>query len=168
MTNRKLISSKTFSIHKYIFILLLLSYILGICIGSFFVFSDEINADFTNKIISHHNFKALLYFIIAFMLKYSGVLSGLLAALPLFLGIQNSAGYSCKIMNPSSIKYEAALTAIKDAAVIMLLIFYIIIIINQIINKRYLLKKDLKYFCVYFSGALIVIILHILIKSIIF
>lgn len=168
MINRKLTSSKTFSIYKYIFVLLLLSYILGICIGSFFVFSNKVNAEFTHRIISNYDFKVLLYFITALLLKYSGVLSGLLAALPLFLGIQNSAGYSCKIMNPFTIKYEAALTAIKDTAVIMLLIFYIIIIINQIINKRYQLKKDLKHFCVYFSGALIVILLHILIRTIIF
>lgn len=168
MVNKKTNSNKLVKTEKYVFFLLLLSYITGICTGSFFVFSDDINMVFTQKVLSPNDFKVLLYFIMAFMLKYSGIASGLLIVLPFFLGIQNSADYSCNIITADLKKYEAALTTIKDTAVIMLLILYIMIIISQIINKKYAIKKDIKYFIVYFSGTTIILVLKNILEIILF
>ncbi len=168
MVNKKFSSKKHINTDKYIFMLLLLSYIAGICIGSFFVLSDSENARFTNVILSQINFKVLLYFIMALLLKYSGVLSGILGILPLFIGIQNSADYCCGILNKTDIKYETALTMLKDTSIVMLLVFYIIVIINQIINKKYNLKKDIKYFSVYFMAATAVLIMEYVLKTFIF
>jgi len=168
MVNKKFNNKKIINAEKYIFLLLLLSYITGICIGSFFVFSNNDNAKFTNVLISQKDFKVLLYFIIALLLKYSGVLSGMLSILPLFLGIQNAANYSCCILNISDTKYKTAFTILKDTAIVMLLVFYIIIIINQIINKKYILKKDIKYFTVYFIAATVIIVLGNILKKFIF
>lgn len=168
MVHKKSNEYRKINAEKYIFALLLLSYILGICIGSFFVMSDSRNAEFSGVMLSDSNFKVLIYFITAVLLKYSGVLSGLLVVLPLFLGIQNSANYCCVILNTDINKYKTALTMLKDTAIVMLLVFYIIVIVNQIINKKYVLNKDLKYFTVYFTATVVIIILETIIKLVIF
>ena len=168
MVNKKLNFKKAINAEKYIFCILLLGYILGICIGSFFVLDNAENATFTSNVMSDKNFKALLYFIIALLLKYSGVLSGLLIILPMFLGIHNSAGYSCIILNNESLKYKTAFAMLKDTAIVMLLVLYIVLIVNQIINKKYNLKKDCKYFIVYFGASSLIILIEQLINTILF
>ena len=168
MIHKKFNDCRRIHAEKYIFVLLLFSYILGICIGSFFVMSDNKNADFSGLIVSDSSFKVLIYFILAILFKYSGVLSGMLGILPLFLGIQNSANYCCLILDNNVNKYKTALTMLKDTAIVMLLAFYIIVIINQIINKKYIFKRDLKYFFVYFIASVTIIIMESIINSIIF
>ena len=76
---------------KYAFILLVSGYISGLCIGAFFVFSNNANAAFTNSVVNHNDLYVLTVFIIALILKYSGILSGVMCTLPVFLGICNSA-----------------------------------------------------------------------------
>ena len=168
MVNKSIYNKKIINAEKYIFCILLLGYITGICIGSYFVLSNTENADFTNNVLSDSTFKVLLFFIIALLLKYSGILSGLLIILPMFLGVHNSAGYSCIILNKSTIKYKTAFTMLKDTAIVMLLVFYIILIVNQIINKKYNLKRDLKYFTIYFTASVVVLLIEFILSNIIF
>ncbi|MBR2027683.1 MAG: hypothetical protein IKA10_01675 [Oscillospiraceae bacterium] len=151
---------------KYAFILLVSGYISGLCIGAFFVFSNNANAAFTNSVVNHNDLYVLTVFIIALILKYSGILSGVMCTLPVFLGICNSAYYCNYIINnKNKILYTAILDMLKDTAICILLILYIIIIILQISSKKYILKKDLKYLAVYLSGASIIYIFEHLLKK---
>ena len=56
MIHKKFNDRRRIHAEKYIFILLLFSYVLGICIGSFFVMSDNKNADFSGLILSDSSF----------------------------------------------------------------------------------------------------------------
>ena len=167
----KIKKSKTNEIfsEKYILILLISGYLLGICIGCYFVFSNISNADFTNNVIKSGYIKSLIFFPCAFILKYSGVLSGFICTLTLFTGTQNALLYCNNILNTDNkIVYPLILTVLKDTAVIILLILYITIIINQIIHKKYNIKKDIKYFSVYFCGAIIINVSEFILKTFIF
>ena len=168
MVNKNSKAKKYINAEKYIFALLLLSYIIGVSIGSYFILSNRENAEFTANIISRNSFKVLLYFIMTLLFKYSGVLSGMLGILPLFLGIHNASGYCTVLLEKGDIKYETALILLKDTAIVMLLVFYIIVVINQILNDRYVPKKDIKYFIVYFFAAIMVILLEYILKTFIF
>lgn len=153
---------------KYILILLVISYIAGVCSGCYFVLSNKDNAIFTSYITTGNAINIGIFFILALLLKYSGVLSGLLYVLPFFSGIQNSACY-CRYFLMDKVPVESLIFAvIKDSAVILLLILYIIVIISQILNRKYNIKKDFKYFSLYFSGMIIVYIIDFIIKTIIF
>lgn len=150
-------------------ILLLSAYLLGVCIGCFYVYSNKSNAIFSLNVINSYAAKNILYFVAALILKYSGILSGIICILPVFIGIQNSIYYCSYILNSTDkIIYTTILTVIKDSALTFLLILYIIVIVSQILNQKYVLKKDLKYFAVYFSGANIIILLEYLLKTFIF
>jgi len=165
--NRNIKNNAAFE--KYILIVLLSSYLLGVCIGCYFIFSSDINYGYAENIVQIQTFGILLYFVIALILKYSGILKGIIYILITFLGIQNSANYCNYILNKSDkIIYSTVLAVIKDSTVTLLLILYIIVIINQIINKKYIVKKDLKYFSVYFTGALIILLLEYALKTFIF
>lgn len=168
MVNKNSKSKKYINAEKYIFLLLLLSYIIGVATGSYFILSNKENAEFTAYIISQNSFKVLLYFIMTLLFKYSGILSGMLGILPLFLGIHNASGYCSVMLHKEAVKYETALTMLKDTAIVMLLVFYIIVVINQILNNKYVPKKDLKYFTAYFSAAAIVLLIEYIMKTFIF
>jgi len=87
----------------------------------------------------------------------------------IFLGIQNSANYCNYILNNSDkIIYSTVVSVVKDSAITLILILYIIITIIQIFNKKYIIKKDLKYFTIYFAGASIVLVLEYILKTFIF
>ena len=74
------------NLEKYIFSLLILSYILGMCIGSFFVFSNSDNALSTSYMSSRSPLKITMYFVIALVLKYSGILSSTVCLLMFVFG----------------------------------------------------------------------------------
>ena len=152
MIDKRFRTKNKINAEKYFFIILLFSYITGICIGSYFVFSDSNTAEFTKNILTDSNFKVILYFFISMLLKYAGVLSGIIFFVPMLFGIQNSADYCCYILEKASIKYETALTPIKDTAVAMLLILYIVVILNQAFNNKYNVKRDIKLLSVYVTG----------------
>ena len=156
-------------IEKYTFILLISGYVSGICIGAFFVFSNAENAAFTQTVVKNNDLKTLVFFVLALILKYSGILSGAMCTLPLFLGIHNSA-YYCNyiISSKNKLIYTAVLDMLKDTSVCILLILYIMIIIIQITSKKYIIKKDIKYLAVYLSGAAIIYILEYTLKIFIF
>lgn len=153
-------------IEKYTLILLLAGYILGICIGAIFVFTNSKSIEFTDIFINTNNLNFILYFILALILKYSGILSGAICILPVFMGICNSINYCNYILNcENKIIYSTVLSLLKDTSICLLLIFYIIIIIIQISSQKYILRKDIKYLSAYILGAMIVNVLgHLLIK----
>ena len=154
---------------KYIQGLLLIGYFTGLCAGSYFIFSSRENAAFANNVLNAGTIKSLVYFPVALILKYSGILSGALCTLTFFSGIQNSAAYCNNILNSNNnYIYSTVITMFKDTAVLMLLILYITIIINQVINGKYNIKKDFKYFSVYFCGAAIINIFEYILKNFIF
>lgn len=166
---------KTKAIHKplkpekYFLILLIISYAAGVCSGSYFSLSSSENTDYIKYLFFNSSLNSIIYFIIALLLKYSGILNGVLYIIPFFTGIQNSASY-CKniIQNSHIITYNYISEAIRDSAVLMLLILYIIIIMTQILNKKYNIKKDLKYFSVYFLAVLTIYILFYILNNFIF
>ena len=154
---------------KYTLILLTIGYILGVCVGCFFVLSGNDNAALANRVVQSGDAKPLLYFMLALMLKYSGILNGAICTLPIFLGIQNSIYYSSKILIIDEFNIIKGIIGVaKDTAVVLLLIMYIIVIVKQIINKKYNLKKDIKYFIMYFCGAFIVVLLESVITGFLF
>ena len=83
---------------KYTLILLTFGYMLGVCVGCFFILSGSDNTVLANRVVQSGGVKHLLYFMLALMLKYSGILNGAICTLPVFLGIQNSIYYSSKIL----------------------------------------------------------------------
>ena len=167
--NKKSKNKVNNNLEKYLFILLLSGYIVGLCIGSYFVFSNKQNAVLANNIAAAGLISSVIYFPAAAILKYSGILSGLIGILTVFSGIQNSIIYSNNILNSHiNTTYSKIVTVLKDTSVIILLIIYITIIIIQISNNRYNLKKDIKYFISYFSGAVIVNIIEYILKNFIF
>ena len=71
------------------------------------------------------------------------------------------------MLEKTSIKYETALTPIKDTAVAMLLILYIVVILNQAFNNKYNVKKDVKLLSVYVSGIIIILVVEHLLTNVI-
>lgn len=156
-------------IERYTFILLIAGYILGICTGSIFVFSNSSNIEFAGAVINSNNINYILYFIFALILKYSGILSGSICILPVFMGICNSSRYCCYILNSENkLIYTTILTLFKDTSISLLLIYYIIIIIIQICSQKYILRKDIKYLSAYLLGAIIINILENMIITFVF
>ncbi len=168
MINKKN-NKRTNNIEKYILILLISGYLLGFCVGCYFVFGNTNQAEFTNRIVKISNIKTLIYFILPIVFKYSGALSTAMCGLPFFMGVQNSA-YYCNLLriNKTQYVYTTIISMLKDSAIVFLLILYLIVTIIQIIHKRYKLKKDLKYFGFYFSGALIILSAEYIITKFIF
>ncbi len=164
MVSKNINNKKRVYADKHILTILIFLYIIGISVGSIFIFS----IDKTDIFLKYNNaINTLLYFVIAITLKYSGVLSCTISFLPLVLGIQNSAYYcNCLLNYNNKVIFELILSAIKDTSIVMLLILYIIVIISQILNNRYNIKKDFKYFITYFIGVNIIIVLDFIIKSI--
>ena len=148
--------------NKYIIALLIAFYLTGIYFGCYYIFSKDIT-HFLN-FLDINSINSAVYIILALLLKYSGIMSVLLYILPFFSGLQNSVLYCQNIINGNS----NIGIVIKDTAVTMLLIIYITIIIMQIINKKYNIKKDVKYFSVYFCGVIIIQIISQFINSVIF
>ena len=166
MINKKTRSIK-FKLENYIEILLTSGYIFGVLIGCFYTLSN--NCSYDSLIVSNKYFYTIIYFIITIILKYSGILSGAVCTLPIVLGIQNSA-YYCSLILSYKYKfiYNALLMIIRDTAIIILLILYITIIMYQIINKKYNIKKDIRLFFMYFSGSVIINLLHYMIYKFIY
>lgn len=162
--NRK----KYINAEKYILTLLIIFYIAGVSSGCYFVLSSNENAYFVNYVLSDNSFKIFLYFFAAFLLKYSGIFSGGLYILLFFLGIQNSVSYCNMILNREDIFYDTILNILKDTSVTMLLILYIIIIVSQLINKKFNLKKDIKYLSVYIIGVSVILSIEFIINKFIF
>ena len=123
---------------------------------------------FTDYLNHDNGFKVVIFFILAFLLKYSGILSTGIYMLPYFAGVNNSASYFNIIADEQKINFETVIEVFKDTSVIMLLMLYIIIIILQVINRRYNIKKDIKYFTIYTSAALTILVLEFVLKNIIF
>ena len=153
-------------VEKYILAILIVSYVAGLCYGCYFVVSNENNAVFVSYITSNNFINTLIFFIAVILLKYSGILSGILYILPFFSGIQNSAYYCNILLNKETILHSIVFDVLRDTAVLFLLILYIIVTISQIINKKNNIKKDIKLFYVYISGALVTHLLHYVIKLI--
>jgi len=158
--------NKQNKIEKYILAILIISYVVGLCYGCYFVVSNENNAVFVSYITSNNFINTLIFFIAVILLKYSGILSGILYILPFFSGIQNSAYYCNILLNKETILHNIVFVVLRDTAVLFLLILYIIVTISQIINKKNNIKKDIKLFYVYISGALVTHLLHYVIKLI--
>ena len=150
---------KKFKLENYIEILLISGYIFGIIVGCSYILSSDYS--YNNIFTNNKYLYSIIYFVITIILKYSGILSGAVFTLPVVLGIQNSAYYCSLILNYKyKFIYNGILIIIKDTAISILLILYITIIIYQIINKRYNVKKDIRLFFMYFSGAVVINLLH--------
>lgn len=151
---------------KYIFGLLLFAYILGVCLGCYFVFSSKENAIFTSYLVSKSPLKIIMYFIFALILKYSGVLSSFVCLLPALVGLQNSVYYCSIILEKNKDVFVSLLPLVlKDTSITLLLIIYITLIAYQIIEKKYDYKNDFKYFSVYVIGSVSVLAIDYAIKS---
>ena len=151
----KEIRKRQISSEKYILFLLIISYFAGIYIGCRFTYLSN-NIIFINYIVKNSVLSDVLCIIAALLLKYSGILNGVLYMLPFFSGIQNSVFYCKFILSDTDISYSFVMGIIKDTAVLMMLLLYILITINQIINKKYNIKKDLKYVSAYLSGIVVI------------
>lgn len=161
--------NKIRNLEKYSLILLISGYVFGIFTGAFFVFSDNQNAEFTNTVITHNNLDIFIYFAVALILKYSGILSGAMCLLPIFLGIHNSTYYCDYIINAENkLIYTTVLTILKDTSVCILLILYITILIVQISLQKNNFKKDIKYLIVYITGVSVINLLEYIFVNIIF
>lgn len=158
--------SRYINIEKYVFLLIIVFYITGLCCGCYYAFKSTQNLGFVKQIADVNAFEILLCFAVALAFKYAGILSCIIYILPLIAGIVNGANY-CILYAQNSLSYSNILTILKDSAVVMLLILYIIVLISQIINKRFSLKKDLKYLYVYLCGVIIVLIIHYILSKII-
>lgn len=163
----KEIRKRQISSEKYILFLLIVSYFAGIYIGCRFTYLSN-NIIFINYIAKNSVLNDILCIIAALLLKYSGILNGVLYMLPFFSGIQNSVFYCKFILSDTNISYSFVMGIIKDTAVLMMLLLYILIIINQIINKKYNIKKDLKYVSAYLSGIVVIYFLEYILVNIIF
>lgn len=163
--NNKIPANK---MEKVTFILLVLGYIFGICIGSYVAFNNPIL--FTESRLSHGNLLGyLIYFISAIILKYSGILSGAMCTLPVFAGIQNSAFYCNYILNfENKSIYKTVIVMIMDSAVIFLLILYITIIIMQILSGKFTVKKDIRYIAIYSAAVIVINTVYNILNNIIF
>ena len=149
--------------------LLIFGYILGMCIGASFIFGHNRNAEFIGIVFYKNDFCFILFFVFALILKYSGILSGAICTLPVFLGIYNSIDYCSNILNTTERPlYTNILNTLKDTSICFLLILYIIIIIVQISSNKYIINKDLKYLATYLSGTIIICMLKNVLNSFIF
>ena len=164
----KEIRKRQISSEKYIIFLLIVSYFAGIYIGCRFTYLSNDNILFINYIAKNSVLNDILCIIAALLLKYSGILNGVLYMLPFFSGIQNSVFYCKFILSDTDISYSFVMGIIKDTAVLMMLLLYILITINQIINKKYNIKKDLKYVSAYLSGIVVIYFLEYILVNIIF
>ena len=159
------VKTKRIKTERRIFSIILLFYIFGICAGCLFVFGSRENAEFTNNVFSYNSAKIIIYFIAAFMLKYSGVLSCGICILPTIIGIQNASYYCSTILySQDKFSYSIVFNILKDTALTMLFILYILILFTQIINKKYNIKRDVKYLSVYIIGANIIIFTDFIIR----
>ena len=156
------------SAEKYILLLLIISYFLGIYTGCRFSYTSNDNILFIKYIEKNSLFSDIFCFIVAVLLKYSGILNGVLYMIPFFSGIQNSVFYCKNIINNTGISYDLILNLLKDTAILMMLLLYIIIIIKQILSKKYNIKKDLRYFSIYLSGVIIVLFFEYILVNFIF
>ena len=163
----KEIRKRQISSEKYILFLLIVSYFAGIYIGCRFTYLSN-NIIFINYIAKNSVLNDILCIIAALLLKYSGILNGVLYMLPFFSGIQNTVFYCKFILSDTNISYSFVMGIIKDTAVLMMLLLYVLIIINQIINKKYNIKKDLKYVSAYLSGIVVIYFLEYILVNIIF
>lgn len=159
--------NKRLRAEKNILIMLIIIYISGLCTGSMFVFGLKDSSAVMNYIHSTSIAQIIIYFILILILKYSGFLSCLICIFPAVLGIQNAAVYCKEITNSRQISYTLISAILKDTSAAMLFLLYIIIIITQIVNKKYNIKRDLKYFLVYFIGINIIYIINAVINKII-
>ena len=156
INNNKIPANK---MEKVTFILLVLGYIFGICIGSYVAFNNPIL--FTESRLSHGNLLGYL--------KYSGILSGAMCTLPVFAGIQNSAFYCNYILNfENKSIYKTVIVMIMDSAVIFLLILYITIIIMQILSGKFAVKKDIRYIAIYSAAVIVINTVYNILNNIIF
>lgn len=153
---------------KYIFGLLLFAYILGVCLGCYFVFSNKENEVFISYLTSKSPLRILMYFIFVLVLKYSGVLSSFVCLLPAMLGLQNSVYYCSEILQKKEgVIFSFIPLILKDTTITLLLIIYITLVVFQIISKKYDTKNDFKYFSVYIIGIVSVLAIDYAISSII-
>lgn len=154
---------------KYIFGVLIFTYIVGVCSGCYLVFSNSKNLAVTEYLVSKNPFLLLLYFLLALVLKYSGILSSLICLLPAALGLQNAIYYCSSILQKSENIFPSLLTAtLKDTSVSLLLIIYTTLIAFQIISKRYNIRNDLKYLAVYIMGIVSISAIDYALSSFIF
>ncbi|MEG0019331.1 MAG: hypothetical protein RR728_02190, partial [Oscillospiraceae bacterium] len=70
---------------KYVFLILFFTYIIGVCAGCYFVFSNSKNVAVIDFMLCKSHVAILLYFTVALVLKYSGILSSLMCVLPMIL-----------------------------------------------------------------------------------
>ena len=159
---------KYLNTEKYILILLLVVYFTGVYSGCYLVFNEKIDTGFIDNIAGNNFLNTAVFFIAVILLKYSGILSGTMYILPFCSGIQNSVQYCSYILNNGKISYMIILEILRDTSILLLLVIYIILIINQILSKKYNIKKDIRYFSVYISGVIIIYLMEYILKSIIF
>lgn len=146
--------------NKIIVVFLILIYISGIFSGCAFAFKNAENLIFVQKVLdiekiikslNSGNLTSLLKYIFRdfallcaiIILKYSGVLKGIVISIPFAYAVQNTCIYICAIFNKTTTFFNLIFSyLLKDIAVGMIIIVYTYSIIIEILNDRYNLKKD--------------------------
>ncbi len=156
------------NIEKYILIALILFYIMGIVLGCLFISRNAENKLFAEYLSRKNTYNTIVFFILAFFLKYSGILKTAVCMLPILSGINNSVYYYNLSDYNNSMSFSRALNILSNTSVMMLLILYCIVIILQIINRKYNIKRDVKCLFIYISATVTIYLLEYLLNIILF
>ncbi len=151
-------------------------YILGIIVGCIIMCIDKESSNFLLTILKNSAYVLVnesisvfsvvkyfindaVFFLLIFLLKYSGILKNSVSCIPLFLGIKNAIRYC--MANISGINLINILInfAVRDTAISFLLILYCAAVMSEIIKKRDDIKYDTQIFLAYISAVLFVYII---------
>jgi len=167
---------------KILFCVLIIIYTAGLCAGCLYackngqksiLFSDTFLEGYETKTAKNMLLACSVRFLIKdiimllsiFVLKYSGVLKGLCAAVPFVFSLQEGYVYIC-LHNLNLKLFDLLLFfTVKDTAVSFILIIFCFVIIYDIICQKENPKKDFQKLMIYISGILCVYIVDITVKK---
>ena len=164
--------------NKIILNIIFLLYIAGLCAGCSFACKNSANFDFVKQVIFITNtgnsillvnksllLRDLIMFAIVLILKYAGILKGLVVCAPFIVAIQNSSIYCILLCQYETTIYQLLFYyVLKDVTISLILILYVYIIIKDIFSNREDTAKDFKRLSVYCISILIIYVVDYFIK----
>ena len=162
--NRKSIKKS----ERTVLTILILIYILGVISGYLFISDNTENELFAAYLSRKNTYNTTVFFFMAFLLKYSGILGTAVCLLPFLSGINNSVYYYNLFSDAKGLEFKTITDILSNTAIIMLLILYCIVILLQIFNKKYNIRRDIKYFFVYISAVIVIYLLKFTMNIILF
>lgn len=166
-----------------IFFIIIIVYFLGLSAGCYMTIKNALNLDFvksvtgvTDSSITAYNgdfrrFKTFLirdiiFFLIALLIKYSGILRGLCICLPFVISLQNGAIISNDYVSGLGLFSLTCDYILRNTAASFIFLIYCSILIYDILRDREDKKRDKRTVFIYILSVITIYRIDFLIKNI--